>query len=161
MPLQVKTIKPPHGISRFFYRLPIGLYRLGLGWMLGKRAVRLDHIGRKSGVERHVVLEVVRYEKETGACVVAVGFGKRSDWYLNITENPRIGFTIGTTYRKGTAVRLSDEEAGQELVQYEKQHPLAWKELAQFMGYKVDGTEADTLALGKFIPMFKLVPDES
>jgi len=160
MPTQVKTLKSPRGLSRLLFRLPIGMYCLGLGGLLGKRAVMLDHIGRKSGVERHVVLEVVRYDKESGACVVAVGFGKKSDWFLNITENPRIGFTVGKTFRKGTAIRLNEQEAGLELVHYEKEHPLAWKELAHFMGYQVDGTEEDTLALGKLMPMFLLRPDD-
>src|SRR3972149_10125841 len=161
MPAQVKTLKPPRGLSRFLFRLPIAMYRLGLGGLLGKRFVRLDHVGRRSGILRHVVLEVVRYDRESGACVVAVGFGKRSDWFLNVTENPRIGFTVGRTFRKGTAVRLSDQEAGFELVRYEKEHPLAWKELSHFMGYQLDGTREDTLALGKLVPMFILQPDEN
>ena len=159
MPVKVKTLKPPQGLSRFFFRLPIGLYRLGLGSLLGTRAVLLVHTGRKSGLERKVVLEVVQYDKKNGACVIAAGFGSDSDWFRNITKEPRIGFTVGSTYRKGTAVRLTEKEAGRELVRYAKEHPLSWKELTKFMGYQTDGTEKDTRAIGRILPMFILKPD--
>ena len=160
MPEKVKTLKPPVGISRFFYRLPIGLYRLGLGSLLGTRAVLLSHTGRNSGKERQVVLEVIRYDKKSGACVVAVGFGRDSDWFLNITKEPRINFTVGNTNRTGTAIRLDEIKAGRELVRYEKEHPKAWKELTRFMGYQLDGSKDDTHALGKMMPMFILNPDK-
>jgi hypothetical protein len=37
-------------------------------------------------------------------------------------------------------------------------HPLAMRELAQFMGYRLDGADEDTLALGRMIPMFIFKP---
>jgi hypothetical protein len=63
--------------------------------------------------------------------------------------------------RQGRAVRLDEETAGQELVQYSIHHPAAWKELARFMGYQLDGTEEDTRNLGKLIPMFAFQPEEN
>ena len=160
MPVKVKILKPPQGLSRFFFRLPIAVYRMGLGGWLGTRAVLLSHTGRKSGKERQVVLEVVRYDKKTGVCVIAAGFGRDSDWFQNITKEPHIGFTVGSKHRKGTAVRLDENKAGRELVRYEKEHPKAWKELTRFMGYELDGSKDDTRALGKLMPMFTLKPDK-
>jgi hypothetical protein len=31
MPEKLKDVKPPRGLARLGFRLPIGLYRLGLG----------------------------------------------------------------------------------------------------------------------------------
>ena len=49
----------PRGLACLAFRLPIGLYRLRLGWLLGDRLL-LTHIGRKSGLPRQAVIEVVR-----------------------------------------------------------------------------------------------------
>jgi hypothetical protein len=35
---------------------------------------------------------------------------------------------------------------------------MAWRELARFMGYHLNGTEEDILALGKSIPLFRFHP---
>lgn len=34
---------PPRGLSRLLYRLPIGLFRLGLGWIFGNHFLLLTH----------------------------------------------------------------------------------------------------------------------
>jgi len=158
MPEQFKKVHPPSGLSRLGFRLPIWLYRLGLGGLLGKRFVCLTHTGRKSGVPRQTVLEVVRYEADSGACVVAAGFGDRSDWVRNVTQDPRIVFTIGKLSKTGLAEQLDAGTAGCELVNYASLHPVAWRELSNFMGYRLDGTEEDIMALGKLISMFILRP---
>ena len=55
----------PHGLLRFGLRLPIWLYRLHLGWLFGNRFLLLTHIGRKSGLPRQTVIEVVKHDKES------------------------------------------------------------------------------------------------
>ncbi len=55
----------PSGFLRLAFRLPIYLYRLNLGWLLGHRGLLLIHRGRKSGLLRETVLEVVRYDPAT------------------------------------------------------------------------------------------------
>jgi hypothetical protein len=42
MAKKVKQIQPPKGLSRLFYRAPIWLYRLKLGWLLGHRFLLLN-----------------------------------------------------------------------------------------------------------------------
>lgn len=158
MPEKIKTVKPPGGLSRLGFWLPIGLYRLGLGGLLGKRFVCLTHTGRKSGQPRQTVLEVVRYEAESGACVVAAGFGKGSDWVRNVTRDPHVVFTVGRLGKNGLAEKLDGQTAGCELLNYARNHPLAWRELSNFMGYKLDGTDEDILALGELISMYILRP---
>jgi deazaflavin-dependent oxidoreductase (nitroreductase family) len=158
MPEKISEPKLPRGLARLAFRFPIWLYRLHLGWVLGQRFVLLTHTGRKSGLPRQTVLEVVRYEKATGTCVVASGWGEKSDWIHNISANPNIIFQVGNQRAEGIATRLSPEAGSQELFDYAHHYPWALQELSRFMGYRLDGSEQDVRALGRIIPMFMFTP---
>jgi hypothetical protein len=67
---------------------------------------------------------------------------------------------VGRQVYTGLAERLDAETAGGELAAYARLHPVAWRELSNFMGYRLDGTEEDIVALGKLIAMFILRPDK-
>ena len=56
----VKKATPPTGLRRRLWRLPIRLYRIGLGPLMGRRIMLLTHIGRLSGKQRQAVIEVLR-----------------------------------------------------------------------------------------------------
>ncbi|MCU7730982.1 nitroreductase family deazaflavin-dependent oxidoreductase [Actinoplanes sp. KI2] len=73
---------PPTGLGRLLWRLPILLYRCGLGPLLGHRVMLLTHTGRTTGKPRQAVVEVV-FEDQRGY-VAASGFGPRADWYRNV-----------------------------------------------------------------------------
>jgi deazaflavin-dependent oxidoreductase (nitroreductase family) len=160
MAKKVKEIHPPRGLARLGFRLPISLYKIGLGGLLGHRFLLLTHIGRKSGKERKNVLEVVRFDADKEEFIVAVGFGKSSDWYQNIKVNPHVQVQCGNRHWKMIAAPLSPEQGGQLLVQYSHKYPLAWKELSGFMGYEVDGTDEDTRSLGDEIPLIRFSKEE-
>ena len=53
---------------------------------------------------------------------------------------------------------LSPEQAGDELLDYARRHPLALKELAGFMGYRLDGSQASIRALGQALAMAAFHP---
>lgn len=59
---------------------PIWLYRARLGFVLGSRTLMLEHVGRKSGAKRYVVLEVVGHPAPD-TYVVASGFGEHAQWF--------------------------------------------------------------------------------
>ncbi len=59
---------------RWLVRAPIWLLHARLGFLMGSRLLMLEHIGRRSGRRRHVVLEVVD-RPAPGRYVVASGFG--------------------------------------------------------------------------------------
>lgn len=160
MPEIIKEMEPPVGLMRLVLRAPILLYRVGLGWLLGHRFLQLTHTGRKSGLPRQTVLEVVRYERDTGNYYVAVGFGRHSDWYKNILADPNVTVRSAGKQTRAVAVPLSPDEAGDELVRYSHDHSAAFRELARFMGYRLDGSDADTHALGQYLRMFVLKPFE-
>ena len=68
----------------YFLRAPAYLYHWRLGWLLDKRCLLLTHIGRRTGLRRETVLEVVEYRKYGPELVVVNGFGSDSDWLRNI-----------------------------------------------------------------------------
>jgi hypothetical protein len=60
----------PYGIYRLLANAPRWFYRLGLGWLLGHRVVQITHRGRKSGLLRRTILEVLSYDPQTREVLV-------------------------------------------------------------------------------------------
>jgi deazaflavin-dependent oxidoreductase (nitroreductase family) len=146
--------RQPSGLTRAFSRFPLLFYRLGLGRLLGWRFVRLVHVGRKSGRQRHVVLEVVDVDRAAGRVYVASGWGERSDWVRNITANPAVQVQIAGQGWPARARRLTQEESADLLMRYGRKHPAALQGLARVMGYRIQRSEAAYRALGERIPTF-------
>ena len=112
--------------NRALMRTPIWLYRARLGFLFGSRTLMLEHVGRKSGARRYVVLEVVGHPAPD-TYVVASGFGGRAQWFRNLTANPRVRISItGHGPRPATARRLPAAEADAVLADYVRRHPRAW-----------------------------------
>lgn len=115
--------------TRWLVRAPIWLYRVRLGFVFGSRLLMLEHIGRKSGEPRYVVLEVV--DRSDGAFTVAAGFGERTQWLRNLEANPEAHVAVGSRVRVPVvASRLSPAEATEALRHYASRHPRAWAGLA-------------------------------
>jgi deazaflavin-dependent oxidoreductase (nitroreductase family) len=149
---------PPRGLKAIPWRLPIWLYRLHLGWLLGHRALLLTHTGRISGKARMAVLEVVKYDKDTNTHYVASGFGEKSDWYQNIIKNPNV--TIQSAGQKVSvhAQRLPLDQSRKVFQEYTREHPNAIKNLAKLVGYKIDHTEEGLQDFLDSIPLIAFCP---
>lgn len=135
--------QPPRRFLRAFLRAPITLYKARLGFLMGQRFLLLHHVGRKSGLPRQNVLEVVKHDAATDTFVVAVGFGDRSDWYRNLLKTPEASIEVGMRRLEVKARVLSDEEAGEAMVEYAHEHPGTARRLMDVCGYRVDGTDED------------------
>lgn len=155
---KIKDVQPPRGLARLGWRAPIWLYRLGLGRLLGKRFVLLNHIGRKSGQLRQAVVEVVDHNPETGAYIVASGFGEKADWYKNVMANPELTIQVGRRFMAVRAERLPLPQATAAMLEYNRRHPAALRTLAGILGYNTDGSEADVRFLAGVIPIVALMP---
>ena len=149
-------LEPPRGWQRWLARLPIGLYRAGLGGLLGQHFLMLTHQGRRSGKLRQVVLEVVRHDKGTGTVIVVSGFGAQSDWFRNICRQPEVKANIGGRHFAAIAEQLAPEAAAEEFKDYARRHPWALKALARILKYPWDGTETGYEALAQRLPVVSL-----
>ncbi|MGH3670992.1 MAG: nitroreductase family deazaflavin-dependent oxidoreductase, partial [Pseudonocardiaceae bacterium] len=97
--------------SRRLMRAPIWLYRAGLGFLFRSRMLMLEHIGRRSGARRYVVLEVFDHPTPDTYVVVS-GFGTRAQWFRNVQANPHVRVSIaGHAPAHATARRLTPAEA--------------------------------------------------
>ena len=155
----VKKVRPPKGLSRLLYRLPIPLYRWGLGWLFGSRFVLVNHVGRVTGRRRQAVLEVVSRGANDGGYVVASGWGPTAAWYRNVLHMPDVTIQVGRRTIPVTAVPLPADEGAEIMVRYGSRHRVAARfVLLRLMGYAVDGSAADFRAVGQRIPFVRFVP---
>jgi deazaflavin-dependent oxidoreductase (nitroreductase family) len=151
-PLSVKH--PVKGLLRFGVRLPLLLYRARLGWLLGERFLRLTHIGRKSGQPHQTVVEVVDHDPVTDSYIVASGWGEKADWFQNLQKTPEVVIDVGRRRLNVKAERLSIDQAEQWLLNYARDHPRTFHELARFMtGKNLNGTPEDCRLLAEAVPV--------
>ena len=162
MSTRLSNTKPPRGLMRSLLRLPIWLYRVRLGWLLGSRFLMLTHIGRTSGRVRQSVLEVVGYDQARDSYIIASGWGEKADWLRNIQKNPNVLVDVGGRRFEATAERLAPEAALYVARDYARQHPVAFRALAgRLTGQTLTGTDADYRALAQAVPFVALWPRPS
>ena len=112
--------------NRRLMRAPIWLYRARLGFAFGSRMLLLEHIGRKSGARRQVVLEVFDHP-DPDTYVVVSGFGERAQWFRNVLADPQVRVGVGSRgLAPATARLLTPNEADKSLHAYIRRHPRAW-----------------------------------
>ncbi len=147
MPTKIRDVQPPRGVARTLYRLPISLFHLHLGWLLMGHFLLLTHIGRKSGLPRQTILEVLLHDRAKDVYYVMAGWGERSDWVKNIEKMPQVQISVGHRHVRALARRLPPEEAESKVIAYGRQHPHLIRSLPRLLGYRTDGTEEDLRAL--------------
>ncbi|WP_329468463.1 nitroreductase family deazaflavin-dependent oxidoreductase [Streptomyces sp. NBC_01431] len=148
--------KPPTSWKRLVARLPVHLYRAGLGPLFGRRMLLLIHTGRVSGQARRVVIEVVAYDAERRTWTVASGFGPKAQWYQNLRRTPQATIQFGRRYHAVTARFLTPEEGGRIMAAYAPKHPRAARVLCRYMGFETDGSAESFRAAGEQIPFVRL-----
>ena len=149
----------PRGLLWLMFKLPVYIYRLRLSWLLGHRFLLLTHKGRKTGKIRHTVLEVIRYDQNTGECIVVAAYGENADWYRNIQANPAIELRIGRDRYAPTQRFLTHDEVYTEFSDYEHRHPFAARNLPKLLGFKYDG-ESGRQALAASFRMVSFCPKD-
>lgn len=140
-----KDEKAPSFMKPIF-KLPNLLYRLRLGWLLGKRFMQLVHLGRHTGKVRRTVLAVLHFDPETRE-ILAVSAWKGSDWYYNIQATPALRVETGRVHYVPDQRTLSPEEITAAFMEYRKQHPYFSRIICRIPGWKWDSTYDEFLAL--------------
>jgi len=107
----VEKLPYPSGLVKWLYKTPILLYRLGLGFLVGRLFMVMTTLGRKSGQPRRTAIEFHEYK---GRRYVFSAWGTKADWYRNIEANP--GITI-QTWRGPESVLARRVDSDAELAQ--------------------------------------------
>ena len=150
------------GWLRTLFRAPNRVYDAGLGRLLGGRFIRLTHTGRRSGLERHTVLEVVDHDRETGAVTVVSGFGPRADWYRNVLAGGPVAVDLGRGPRRARHEVVDPTEAEVVLRGYEERNriatPVLRRALSAMVGWRYTGAPAQRRRLVEQLPMVRFTP---
>lgn len=129
-------------------KLPVVLYRLRLGWLLGRRFMLLTHVGRRTGQVRRTVLAVLRFDPTTNE-VWAVSAWQGSAWYLNIRAKPAREVQICRVRYRPVQRDLSPEEIAAAFVEYRRHRPIFSRMVCRIPGWKWDSDYDEFLQLAR------------
>lgn len=151
----------PHWLKHLL-SAPNALYAWGLGRLLGHRFLQLTHTGRKTGTERQVVLEVVKYDRATGEAIVMSGFGRRSGWFRNVTAGTPTWVDFGPGPVLADHRVLDADEAAEVVRDYARRMRFAWPlfrpALGRLAGFTFHDTDADRHRLVQILPLTAFTP---
>jgi deazaflavin-dependent oxidoreductase (nitroreductase family) len=143
-------------------RAPTHLYDWHAGWILGRRFLRLTHIGRRSGRLYQTMLEVIGENPASREVIVIAGLGRSANWYRNLQAHDAIEVAIGRQRFKPNHRELSEPEAVTVLAQYELRNrliaPIIRRVLSRLVGWRYDGTEPARRQLVTELPVIGLRP---
>ncbi|WP_163542252.1 nitroreductase family deazaflavin-dependent oxidoreductase [Occultella kanbiaonis] len=145
-------------IPRVIARAPIPMFRLGLGGLLSKRFVMLEHRGRRSGLIREVVLETIKIDGDD--VYVISGYGWASQWLRNVKADPRVRMWSGWGTGVSAIARILDPVEGRIVLDdYRRRHPGTVRTLAKGLGiegFTVDGPLPEDIA--ERMPLVRIRP---
>jgi len=148
-------------IQRGLLRAPSGLYDHHLGWLLGRRLLRLTHRGRRSGRIHRTVLEVIEHDPTTCESVVVSGPGPRADWYRNIRVEPALRVETGRLDYRPQQSFLTPEEARATAQRFACAHPLETRlahPMLRALGWIDGDAPRDAVELFASLPMVAFRP---
>ena len=145
-------------LTLWAFRLPIWLFRFHLGWLLGQRFLMIEHTGRKSGLSRKTVLEVLRHDTSNDTYYIGSARGKKSNWFQNVSVNPEVAVHVGFRKFNTFAKQVPIEITELELLSYARRHPIAIRELNRLVGYQIEPTEEGLKSLAQLMPVLALRP---
>jgi deazaflavin-dependent oxidoreductase (nitroreductase family) len=139
------------------------LYRANLGWLLGRRFVQLTVRGRRSGLPRRVVLEVIGGSLPTGDLLIASAWGQKAQWFRNVMADPEVRVRVGRLSFAAKVALLSESAGAEALCQYARAHPLAynWFIGPLVLGQRPAGTSTEFAALAGILPILAVRAERS
>jgi deazaflavin-dependent oxidoreductase (nitroreductase family) len=147
---------------RLLFRAPACVYDCGCGRLLGHRFLLLIQTGRRTGLPRRTVLEVIEYREEVPEAIVMSAFGPDASWLRNIQTNPTEEVIIGSQRFAAVHRLLSEEEAVKAMMGYQRRHrfiaPIIRFALSRFVGWRYDGSERACRRLVAQLPLIGFRP---
>jgi deazaflavin-dependent oxidoreductase (nitroreductase family) len=129
-----------------FMKMPLILYRLGLGWILGKRFMLLTHVGRRSEKVYRTILAVLRFDEKTQEIMV-VSPWSGSNWYRNIQTAPALEVETNRVHYAPEQRDMTSEEIAALFIQFRQQYPIFSRLVARIPGWKINSSYEEFLEL--------------
>ena len=143
----------PSGAWKRALKLPVYLFRMHLGFLMGERLLLLTHVGRRSGHAYHTVIEIVEHDRRTGEYLVCSGTGPNADWYQNIRAHPAARVQVGNKSWQPSQRFLNQQEAAERFARYEAKHRRMAGVLLQSMGNTYHGIDEGRIEMMARMPM--------
>jgi len=147
----------PGTFFKWFFKIPILQYKLGMGWMVGKYVLLLTTTGCKSGKPRYTPLEYL-YDEEKDVYRIAAGWGGHTDWYRNLRKNPNVSVQVGGRKFNTIAEPASDEEVAEYMMTVSQRHPRMDRVWNRWSDKPVNGTFESYVYAANFFPSVWLRP---
>ncbi len=162
-PTTLKTDTPrlpfPAGISRQLVRLPIWLYRMGLGGLMSTaHTMVLTTWGRKSGLPRHTAIE---YRTHGSKIYVVSAWGRRPNWYRNLIEQPVVRVRLGGQVFSARAQVVDDAgEALRVLYLFRKRAPIIYDPILAYLSNRQSVNSRTLPDVSDKFTIVRLVPSD-
>jgi deazaflavin-dependent oxidoreductase (nitroreductase family) len=145
------------------YRLPLRLRRLGIhGYerLLGIDWLVLTSRGRRSGLARTVVLDVVGHDPSTDTWYVQPADGRRAHWLRNLVAHPVATVEVRGRRFLATATDATGPEGAEVVLRFIRAHPLYARLVVWLVGYvdRIDLADAELRARLLDVPVVALRP---
>jgi deazaflavin-dependent oxidoreductase (nitroreductase family) len=147
----------PGPVWRVIFKQPIRLYKLGLGWLIGKRVLLLHTTGRKTGKHRITPLEY-SYDHAADVYTVMAGWSGKTDWYRNACANPHVYVQVGRRAFHAVARPVSREGVAEMLAEMVQINPRALRMFARWSDEPVDGSMDSLRKIAIHFPALTLEP---
>lgn len=135
------TTRRPGRFLRLFFRAPGLLYRIGLGWLMFGQ-LQITTVGRKSGLPRRAVVDVVGRDDSTDTYFVISAYGGTSDWFRNLQANPAIHVNVRRRRFEARATVLPKDNAEDVFAEFWQRHRLYVSTMLRLIGMRA-GTEEE------------------
>ncbi len=124
----------PGRLALMVFRLPLPLYRSGLGWLLGHTFLLLTHAGRKTGKPHATAAMVLRHDKGTGEVVICSVWGADTDWIRNLRATTALRVQVGRESYAPHQRFLTEDEAAAVVADFRRRHPWRLRLLRRVLG---------------------------
>ena len=154
--------KRPNRLLKFFFKVPVWLHKMGFGgWerLAGAQWMLITTTGRKTGKPREAMVDVMDYDKTTDTYYIEAAYGARADWYKNMQSNPIFEAQVGRRKFKARAGMLSNEGAGEMLVQFYRHKPAYTRSVMTMAGMKFKDEE-ELRVIGKDLTLLAVKPEK-
>ena len=133
---------------RFFFRVPVWMFRLGFGGFMSWW-IMLTTVGRKSGLPHRTVVDIV--QRDGNKTYVVAAYGRRADWVRNLQANPSLEGQIGWDRFDAKATFLSEAERDAFLFDLYHQRPTYTRLVMRAIGVKLENEEDVRRAASKML----------
>jgi deazaflavin-dependent oxidoreductase (nitroreductase family) len=125
----------PGRLALAVFRIPLVLYRHGLGRLLGTTFMLLVHAGRKSGQPHPMTAMVMRWNPATREVVIFSGWGPGSDWVRNLRARPALRVEVGRECYTPQHRFLSEDESVAVARDFVLRHPYRVRLATRILGW--------------------------